>query len=336
LLQIRQAKTRDGKTVGYSFQGLTVAASSDGRQLVTGRDMGVGPGSMHVLLTDRHAVVNCFDRIRLVNLTGPEASPAKTKTPPKNKRKANPKDTAPPRFPDELVMDGLPLEEKYGIGIWNADTKRKMRVLTPNVEGDPIGEPALSPDGSLVACMVQDPDRVVVLRMEDGRLFGRIPLPHAFATFRFLTNDRLMVKESGAENKLYDVESRTVVANFRDYAWASDAKVLFGVRHAPISVPNGSYEFQIFAVDPVDGAVRSSWICECSLLTASPDGRLVATIDRSDPHWHLWHAPTGQLLYSMPLDRREPREIAFSPNGKTLAILYGDALALHSAEATSR
>jgi WD40 repeat protein/serine/threonine protein kinase len=59
----------------------------------------------------------------------------------------------------------------------------------------------------------------------------------------------------------------------------------------------------------------------CFRIAFSPDGRVLASVSRVEPHVKLWAVETGQLLGTLTATNQETAVVVFSPDGKRIATL---------------
>jgi WD40 repeat protein len=207
-----------------------------------------------------------------------------------------------------FTPDGRTLIASTGsrLRLWDAATGKELHER-PGDFGDPLAT-AMSPDGGLLAAADWLDRHVSLWDVTDGRLVRRLPL---------LKGGRRYV---------------------RNLAFTADGKTLVASRYQGLlqswDVATGKDRRTVQLDDPARPKKDFVYLYQ---LHVSPDGRHVSTLERVFAPWGestslaRWDAATGKLLRQHPQPAL-PRECAWRPDGKAVALLLSDALTLIEVE----
>jgi WD40 repeat protein len=158
---------------------------------------------------------------------------------------------------------------------------------------------------------------------------GTVRLRHAGAEVTFSADGKHLIScgRFDREVRVWDATSGGLVRR-RRLTWPmpgdeSPWELALSPGGATVAVP---YEKAVYLYDTTTGAERSRLRIEGWLLTFSPDGKILAVVNKSDvvdcAQIQLWDVARGKIgrVLNIP-DLFDPSAIAFAPDGKRLAVI---------------
>jgi WD40 repeat protein len=214
------------------------------------------------------------------------------------------------------------------VRLWSTTDGTLLRTLRGHTQS--IRAVAFSPDGQLLASTSKDLT-VRLWRVSDGTLLSTHQERAAPFVLAFSPDGRLLA--AGALTGaiyVWDVQNGALVTTLSDpsgqpqaLAFSPDGKVLAsGSTGNTVTLWRTSDWSSMPGMDELDRVANVVW---------SPDGQLLAssTWGSRDKNVRLWHASDGQMLYKIDTGKGPDltsiiAKMAFSPDGRTLAVAFVD------------
>lgn len=207
----------------------------------------------------------------------------------------------------------------YSVATWNAQTGATIQHRMIN----PGGWPAVSGDGALIACYLND-ESFGVQEVESGRNVCAFPKVEGRLHGITFTRDNHYVSAFDDESVIYlwDIRAGKQMRTWESpqkgfdsrQAFTPDAKLLIhGTHDGDLFAMNVTTGDKIWHAKPKKAEGREYYL---NGLSISPDGEVVAIMH----HWRrleLWNAKTGQFLREFECHRSWHGPV-FTPDGKSI------------------
>jgi WD40 repeat protein len=223
------------------------------------------------------------------------------------------------------------------IRIW--DVRNRSKSVTLVGEGGSAGEVVFSPDGRLLASAGQtNTSRRIITLWDVARRIRVTTLTGGLGWVSHLTfspNGRLLAADSGKTVTLWDVARRIPVAKLASNGTGRRTQVAFSPDGRTLAADSGD----TITLWDVDRRIRTATLTghrsTVTSLAFAHDGRTLASVS-NDHTVRLWDVarttrpatlPGDRILATLPASGTRinflGNELAFSPNGKTLAVSTG-------------
>jgi WD40 repeat protein len=250
------------------------------------------------------------------------------------------------------------IPRNHKIELWDLNTNKLKTTLGDSTER--VDSVAFSPDGQMLAST--DYSGIIRLWDVDSGKHRKIPTPHKIVDrVMFSPDGRTLVSSRGDEVRLWDITTKKWLWDIKTEKFKVNLEDTIGVRNI-IFNPDGSALYslsrngdEVRFWDTNTGKVKLRLGLERTYrrpFALSPDGHTFATASRNDYKVQLWDTQTGKLKNTLTADARylkmlaivngrprlvnyatkSARSMAFSPDGKTLAVASDGEIALWDPE----
>jgi WD40 repeat protein/serine/threonine protein kinase len=214
--------------------------------------------------------------------------------------------------------------------IWDATTGAELVNLTDR-PGQSINVMAFSPDGNHIVVGTAN-GAIRVYDATTGKEIMTLPgLKDAPGRLAYYADGgRILSGSAGGDGmaKVWDAATGTEVLTLR----AEQDTPCYGtaISHDGRLIATGTYQGNIILWDAETGKKVTTWSAHTGMaqqVCFSPDDRRLASVSRPDSTVKVWDTSTGAELLTL-VPQQDVWETAFSPDGRTLAVLSVEGIIL--------
>jgi eukaryotic-like serine/threonine-protein kinase len=216
--------------------------------------------------------------------------------------------------------------------IWDATTGVKLVTLSEHQVGKGIGALAFSPDGSHIVVGNEGGD-IRVCDTETGKEIRKFPGNQgSVATLAYYPDGRRILCGSwNGTAKVWDAATGAQVLTIRAEQ-DTRLKGFMAISHdGRLIATSTSTEGNIILWDGETGKQVKTWAAHTTdgaeQVCFSPDDKRLASVGRGDATVKIWDIPTGTELVAL-VPQLDVYDVAFSPDGRTIAALCTDGVIL--------